>query len=358
MHAKKGGASPKASAASGCPMHAKAGGGGLNELNNMPAVAAQARAPGQEADLSTERVTSSIPMAANDSKWTYPSPQMFWNSLVRKGKVGAAQEDDMDTVVAVHNSMNEATWLKILEWEAARGEDTKALKLARFTGRPDEFSPKSRLKQACGHPPPFDRHDWIVVRPDGSEARYVIDYYSDEAATKRDETPRDMSDVAAVKSILLDVRPALDSLDALYDRCVRMPLARLNGDASEPLPFLPSTGMGAPPKDEQLADVSRELVEAANAKIAKTCSEKFNALATCGDDEQKCADAAIALQHCVASVVCPKEAANFKAAADLGDADKLEAAYATMDKALDAFQQRAADAQSQAPSRRNTASER
>ena len=90
MHAKKGGASPKASAASGCPMHAKAGGGGLNELNNMPAVAAQARAPGQEADLSTERVTSSIPMAANDSKWTYPSPQMFWNSLVRKGKVGAA----------------------------------------------------------------------------------------------------------------------------------------------------------------------------------------------------------------------------------------------------------------------------
>ena len=85
---------------------------------------------------------------------------------------------------------------------------------------------------------------------------------------------------------------------------------------------------------------------------------RANALATCGDDEQKCADAAIALQHCVASVVCPKEAANFKAAADLGDADKLEAAYATMDKALDAFQQRAADAQSQAPSRRNTASER
>ncbi len=28
--------------------------------------------------------------------------------------------------------------------------------------------------------PPFDRHDWIVRRPDqnGKEVRYVIDYYS------------------------------------------------------------------------------------------------------------------------------------------------------------------------------------
>jgi cytochrome c heme-lyase len=55
--------------------------------------------------------------------------------------------------------------------------------------------------------PPFDRHDWVVTRPDPSSqttstttTRYVIDYYS--APPDEDGNP----------VFSLDVRPALDSL--------------------------------------------------------------------------------------------------------------------------------------------------
>lgn len=38
------------------------------------------------------------------------------------------------------------------------------------------------------YPEPFDRHDWIVDRC-GTEVRYVIDYYYNEAVADQDETP-------------------------------------------------------------------------------------------------------------------------------------------------------------------------
>jgi hypothetical protein len=34
-------------------------------------------------------------------------------------------------------------------------------KLLRFMGKPNDLSPKARLKMLFGHPAPFDRHDWI-----------------------------------------------------------------------------------------------------------------------------------------------------------------------------------------------------
>ena len=52
---------------------------------------------------------------------------------------------------------------------------------------------------------PFDRHDWVVDRC-GHHVRYVIDYYGCD--------PQPNNDVP----IFLDVRPALDSLSALWDR--------------------------------------------------------------------------------------------------------------------------------------------
>ena len=55
------------------------------------------------------------------------------------------------------------------------------------------------------HPPPFDRHDWVVERPDGTEVRYIIDYYHDDAAAKENTVPR-LHDVDSVKSISIDVR--------------------------------------------------------------------------------------------------------------------------------------------------------
>ena len=59
----------------------------LDPSNQMPVVPAQSSAPGQGADLSTSRVKSTIPKGGtDDDTWLYPSPQMFWNALVRKNK--------------------------------------------------------------------------------------------------------------------------------------------------------------------------------------------------------------------------------------------------------------------------------
>lgn len=52
------------------------------------------------------------------------------------------------------------------------------------------------------HDLPFDRHDWIVDRC-GKEVRYVIDYYDGGQVPKH---------------TILDVRPAFDSLGAVWDR--------------------------------------------------------------------------------------------------------------------------------------------
>lgn len=53
---------------------------------------------------------------------------------------------------------------------------------------------------------PFDRHDWVVEREDGTEVRYVIDFYSGQPQPGKP------------LSVYLDVRPALDSVGSVADR--------------------------------------------------------------------------------------------------------------------------------------------
>ena len=96
--------------------------------------------PGQRKLLSTERVQSTIPRSEGDDTWQYPSQQMFYNAMKRKGY--APSEDDMDSVVAIHNAVNERTWQEILKWEKAHCEDCPTPKLLRFQGRPADLSPK------------------------------------------------------------------------------------------------------------------------------------------------------------------------------------------------------------------------
>jgi len=158
---------------------------GLNPKNNMPSTPLQDAAPGQAASLDTTRVKSTIPKgdaagASAGATWEYPSPQMFWNAMVRKNKTSGASEGDMDMVVAIHNNMNESTWMSVLAWEAlSTGQPSSQVKaeppkLLRFTGRPHDTSPKALLKQVVlGCPLPFDRHDWVVLRDDGEEVRCV-----------------------------------------------------------------------------------------------------------------------------------------------------------------------------------------
>ena len=68
---------------------------------------AQLPAPGQRKPLSTARVESTIPTSA-DGAWVYPSDQMFYNAMRKKGY--EPREEDMRTVVAIHNAVNERTW--------------------------------------------------------------------------------------------------------------------------------------------------------------------------------------------------------------------------------------------------------
>ena len=109
--------------------------------------------------------------------WQYPSPQMFYNALVRKNKVEGACEDDMDTVVAIHNNMNEKTWNLVMQWENLHASSFRNVpganpKLLKFIGRPHDLSPLATLKSFFGHPKPFDRHDWTVDRG-GREVRRI-----------------------------------------------------------------------------------------------------------------------------------------------------------------------------------------
>ena len=153
----------------------------------------------------------------------------------------------MTSVVAIHNSVNERAWREVMAWEALHAGECSNPRLKKFQGRPSDYSPKARLLNTLvrgnwegvhnyqrvhsidcawdtqvagyyltmasfqlgqGFALPFDRHDWIVDRC-GREVRYVIDFYSG--------APNAGSPTAAV-AMFLDVRPALDSFEAVWDR--------------------------------------------------------------------------------------------------------------------------------------------
>lgn len=187
-----------------------------NPLNYMFPDLSQERAPNQTVALPTEREPSTIPKGSGDGNWEYPSPQQMYNALLRKGYTDT-DATAVESMVSVHNFLNEGAWAEIVEWErrfsgglsrgwemCKRGEqgsmagaNLEALanqdevsqpKLIRFQGRPKDMTPKAALIQLVGkvYPgfatePPFDRHDWFVQRESNgqkSEVRYVIDYYS------------------------------------------------------------------------------------------------------------------------------------------------------------------------------------
>ena len=57
----------------------------------------------------------------------------------------------MESVVAIHNNMNEKTWRRVLEWEEMHcATCAQPRKLVRFVGRPDELSPKAALQYYLG----------------------------------------------------------------------------------------------------------------------------------------------------------------------------------------------------------------
>ena len=85
----------------------------INPLNQMPSLSQQP-APNQESLLPVDRETSSIPRD-DESRWEYPSPQQFYNALVRKG--WETPEEHVETMVQIHNFLNEQAWNEIVKWE-------------------------------------------------------------------------------------------------------------------------------------------------------------------------------------------------------------------------------------------------
>ncbi|GAV53702.1 hypothetical protein ZYGR_0AK02040 [Zygosaccharomyces rouxii] len=204
---------------------------GLNPLNNMPVFLSASKQQGQKLDLPTERTISSIPKGDNaNENWEYPSPQQMYNAMLRKGKIDPntgeeIPEDAVESMVQVHNFLNEGCWQEVLEWEKPHTQETHLEpKLLKFTGKPGQLTPRARYYGILSKlfpnyfegEPPFDRHDWLVLRADPMSAdpenpgyrkiRYVIDFYGGP------------DDQDGMPTFHLDVRPALDNITNVRDR--------------------------------------------------------------------------------------------------------------------------------------------
>jgi len=64
---------------------------------------------------SIPRVIDAEAGSGSRQTWEYPSPQQFYNALVRKGMDTPAEH--IETVVEIHNFLNERAWGEVLKWE-------------------------------------------------------------------------------------------------------------------------------------------------------------------------------------------------------------------------------------------------
>lgn len=161
-----------------------------NPLNYMFSDLSQDRAENQTIALPTEREPSTIPKGTGDGNWEYPSPQQMYNALLRKGYTDT-DVTAVESMVSVHNFLNEGAWAEIVEWErrfngglrrgwdmckrgeqgsmpgannleaGANAEEVAEPKLLRFMGRPREMTPKAALIQLGGKIYP----GWAYVPP-------------------------------------------------------------------------------------------------------------------------------------------------------------------------------------------------
>ena len=163
----------------------------LNPLNYMFASISQERAPNQTVDLPVDREISSIPRGDQAGNWEYPSPQQMYNAMLRKGYTDTAQ-DAVESMVAVHNFLNEGAWAEIVGWErlfsgglkagwerCRRGEEnianelseglaeedpSTAPRLVRFQGRPGDLTPKARILEVLGRVYP-EKFEYVFSYP-------------------------------------------------------------------------------------------------------------------------------------------------------------------------------------------------
>ena len=181
----------------------------------------------QDSDASLESAhapaESSSVSGAREHHWVYPSPQQFYSAIRRKNH--AASPEDMDIVVPIHNAVNEEAWRRILEWERAWQTDPKATgpQLVNFVGRPKDMTWRAWFRGLAGYEMPFDRHDWVIVRPRTDNGapqtmRYIIDFYAGRSTVT---TSSSKTSHQQPVSFYLDVRPAPSSVEGIAMRMHR-----------------------------------------------------------------------------------------------------------------------------------------
>ncbi|CAG5132712.1 unnamed protein product [Candidula unifasciata] len=179
------------------------------KLDSQMRPADRTRAADQTSLLShKDRVASSIPAGASDDRWTEPAKQAFYSSMLRKGwifKETDMTSENMKNMLKIHSANHELAWREVLKWEALHADECKEPKLKSCSAVGTKYSPRARLRSWIGYSLPFDRHDWIIDR-NGKDVRYIIDYYDGGKFNGNFEFA------------LLDVRPALDSFEAFWDR--------------------------------------------------------------------------------------------------------------------------------------------
>ncbi len=251
-------------------------------------------------------------------------------------------------------------------------------KLLRFMGRPENLTPLARLKMFfLGYDKPFDRHDWIVIRNDDTQVRYVIDYYFDETKSEQDKVPQ-LHDAYSIQSISMVARPAIDTFESVVDR-IKFPILGFLGQIKTKQALrADTTSLGKEDEGEkkrsmtnyayhaedhdvkERTDVKNPLnhvlsvpnVEATFKQLQAQCRHCFLDVKKCNDDMMmeednnttttlKCTQAATALQLCMAKLLCKPEAVHFSAAVASGDEAKVDAAYTAMSVCIENFEERA-----------------
>ena len=294
----------------------------IDPANKMPPPN-QEPTPGQAIPLSKERVQSTIPKGGTDTTWLYPSPQMFWNSLHRKGKADGVVETDVNTVILIHNEMNERTWKQLLSWESVHSGEHQPGEpaLRHFMGNPYKLSPKARMKSWVGFGFPFDRHDWYVDRG-GQERHYIIDYYFNSngeavAAPTDSSTPSFDKEAKMTRQIYVDVRPAVEDFTSLIDR-IRFFPERTLAAISRPRFTADGIDPSKQPAEVTAAAAAAPAYSSAQhsdagidwKKLDDKCKPLLEALKNAKTEEDR-RSRHIALNYAMGRELCPVEAKSF-----------------------------------------------
>jgi Cytochrome c/c1 heme lyase len=265
--------------------------GSTNCINNM----SEDSPPVQQQQLPHHQATIHAAAAADDgaynattlhkkNHWIYPSEQQLYNAMRRKGWQNVPV-DSIPTVLQIHNSINERTWDKVLEWEylmmtsngngrngvavpgrnylrhrlgglvSSENEDEDdslnhdpsfssihdsssslppSPRLVRFEGRPKDMTPKAYLlsKILRLYDPPFDRHDWYVESYHGNSSSNNSDDNNSTTANTivqryvidyymKKEQQHGDKNALSIPIPYVDARPAVDSPRAVWMRTRR-----------------------------------------------------------------------------------------------------------------------------------------